>query len=117
MEHRWGNRIVVDLPVRISGAGITGTGTLQDLSVSGAFIETALPLATLTLVRIQIPRGPNGRLEHADTWGFVVRQNHRGIGIEWCDLAPLPTTELPSLRWHSGSRQRSVESRALVTIS
>jgi len=117
MEHRWGNRITVDLPVRIGGAGITGTGMLRNLSVSGAFIETSLPLAALTMVRIQIPRGPYGRLEAADTWGFVVRQDHHGIGVEWCDLAPLQPVEVSSLSWHSASRQRSVRTRAPVTIS
>jgi PilZ domain len=117
MEHRWGNRIVVDLPVRISGHGIAGAGTMRDLSVSGAFIETPLPLASLSMVRIQIPRGLDAQLPAADAWGFVVRQDRDGIGIEWCDLAPLPQLEMPALSWHSASRQRSVESSVHVTIS
>jgi len=107
MEHRWGSRILVDLPVRISGQGVTGTGTLRNLSVSGGFIETALPLAVLTMVRVQIPRGLDGGLPAADTWGFVVRHERHGIGMEWCDLAPLPL-QVRALSWHSVSRQRSV---------
>lgn len=117
MEHRWGDRIEIDLPVRISGTQITGNGTLRNLSVSGAFIETSLPLESLALVRIRIARGPHGPRAPIVVWGFVVRHETPGIGIEWCELAPLRQEELPSLSWHSASRQRSVESRALVTIS
>jgi hypothetical protein len=88
MEHRWGNRISVDQPVRINSAGLSGTGTLRNLSVSGAFIETSLPLSTLAMVRVSIPRSPRARAR-ADARGFVVRRERDGIGIEWFDLAAL----------------------------
>ncbi|HTP40605.1 MAG TPA: PilZ domain-containing protein [Steroidobacteraceae bacterium] len=106
MEHRWGNRIAVDLPVRISGAGFTGTGILRNLSVSGGFIETSLPLPSLGMVCVQIPRGRNAGLPAAGTWGFVARQDQWGIGVEWCDLAPLAMSPA-ALSSHSVSRQRS----------
>jgi hypothetical protein len=117
MEHRWGNRVPTDLPVRISCAHLTGNGTLRNLSVSGAFIETSLPLASLAMVRVRIPRDPHDSTAPAIVWGFVARRDSRGIGIEWCELATLQPADLPSLSWHSGSRQRSVESHAVVTIS
>jgi hypothetical protein len=94
MEHRWGNRIAIDVPVRLSAAGLAGTGILRNLSASGAFVETALPLAPLTRVRVQIPRGSVPGLGRADAWGFVVRQATPGVGIEWCDVAPLRAEEL-----------------------
>lgn len=106
MEHRWGSRISVDLPVRISGVGVGGRGVLRDLSVSGGFVETALPLAALALVRIQIPRGMDGSLPTADVWGFVVRRTTQGAGIEWCELAParLGQRMLDEYQWRSFSR-------------
>lgn len=88
MEHRWGNRIIVDLPIWLSGSSVTGPGVLRNLSSSGALIETPLPLATLAMVRVKIPR--NGALRPATVWGFIVRKGGDGFGIEWCDAAPLP---------------------------
>jgi hypothetical protein len=88
MEHRWGHRISIDLPIWVSSGGIAGPGMLRNLSVSGALIETSLPLATLTMVRVQIPR--SGELPHASAWGFIVRDGSNGFGIEWCDSPPLP---------------------------
>jgi hypothetical protein len=94
MEHRWGNRVAIDLPVRLSAASLAGSGILRNLSASGAFVETALPIAPLTLVRVQIPRGPASGSRRTDAWGFVVRQDVQGVGIEWCDVAPLHAEDL-----------------------
>src|SRR5512144_979769 len=90
MEHRWGNRIIVDLPVWLSGCGVAGPGVLRNLSTSGALVETPLPLATLTMVRVQVPG--NRELPSATAWGFIVREGDEGFGMEWCDAAPLPVT-------------------------
>jgi hypothetical protein len=86
MEHRWGTRIPVNVPVRISSASLSGTGRLRDLSVSGAYIETALALPASAWVQVQVARGtqPVMRLS-----GLVIRRDGHGIGIEWLDLAPL----------------------------
>jgi hypothetical protein len=94
MEHRWGTRVAIDLPVRISTEGLTGTGVLRNVSASGAFIETALPLAVLTMVRIHIPRDEACGTSHKDAWCFVVRQEARGVGVEWCEAAPLRVEDL-----------------------
>lgn len=100
MEHRWGNRIIVDLPVSISGASVAGRGVLRNLSSTGGYVETALPLAALTMVRVQIPRGNHG-LAPVDTWGLVVRQDQGGVGIEWCDAVAIgvdQSVQLPEMR-------------------
>ena len=88
MEHRWGNRSIVDLPVSICGASVAGRGVLRNVSSTGGYIETALPLAALTMVRVQIARDTHG-LAPADAWGLVVRQDRDGVGVEWCDAAPV----------------------------
>jgi ribosomal protein L19 len=117
MEHRWGDRVAIDVPVRISSNGATGSGTLRNISVSGAFIETALPLSALTMVRIVIPRSPDTGRARADARGFVVRRDRNGIGIEWCERAPMQAVEVKSLSWHSVSRHRNVATPRRITIS
>ena len=117
MEHRWGDRVTIEVPVRISSNGATGSGTLRNISTSGAFIETALPLSTLTMVRIMIPRGPNAGWARADVRGFVVRRDRNGVGIEWCEHAPMEAVESLSLSWYSVSRHRNVATPRRITIS
>ena len=117
MEHRWGDRVAVDQPVRISSAGITGTGTLRNLSVSGAFIETSLPLAAMAKVRVWFPRAAGSRTASAAALGFVVRRERDAIGVEWCDLAVLRPADLAAFSWHAGSPQRTAETRRQITIS
>lgn len=97
MEHRWGNRVAIDLPVRISTAGLAGTGVLRNLSASGAFLETALPLEPLSMVRVQIPRGSLRGSGSAVARGLVVRSDTTGVGIEWCEVAPVRLSELSEL--------------------
>jgi hypothetical protein len=98
MEHRWGTRIPVNVPVRISSAALSGSGTLRDLSVSGAYIETVIALPESAWVQVRVARGvePAMRLS-----GLVIRHDGRGVGIEWLDLAPLELA--PSLRSAPGS--------------
>jgi hypothetical protein len=94
MEHRCGNRMAIDLPVRISTAGFTGTGVLRNLSSSGAFVETSLPLEPLSMVRVEVPRGGLRGSGGADARGLVVRVDAAGVGIEWCEVAPVLLSEL-----------------------
>ena len=89
MEHRWGDRTVVNLRVRISTDSLVGDGILKDLSVSGAFVETSLPLAAMSLVQIRVLRSARRRVSPATASGFVVRKTHDGIGLEWTELAAL----------------------------
>jgi hypothetical protein len=106
MEHRWGTRVAIHVPVRISATSLAGAGILRNLSASGAFIETALPIAPLTLVRIEMPRSTARDSRRADAWGFVVRQDVQGVGIEWCDVAPWRADDLsqPTQVMHSPAR-------------
>ncbi|HXC59954.1 MAG TPA: hypothetical protein VN645_11600 [Steroidobacteraceae bacterium] len=98
MEHRWGDRTDVTVRVWIDGAFLSGAGTLRNLSSSGAYIETSLPLSPLTMVRIRLPDSNQGPLTD-DDWGLVVRQDSGGIGVEWCDAAAPTIKERP----HSNS--------------
>ena len=89
MEHRWGERVGVDIPVRITGHPFTvRTGRLSNLSVSGAFIRADLDVRPLSriLVAIELPHRPKSDAPMIPA--FVARKLKDGIGIEWCEFKP-----------------------------
>src|SRR5579864_245315 len=91
MEHRWGERLKVALPVRIRAPyGLVGTGLVINFSVSGAFIATTLPVAPLSQVRVTFPTGRyaarGGRMGSSTFTAQVVRQNAGGFAVEWCEF-------------------------------
>jgi PilZ domain-containing protein len=87
MEHRWGWRLRVDLTARVGDAtGLMNIARLRDVSVSGAFLETAAILRAFSSVDVQFRThtGSNSRLLSAQ----VVRTTPDGVGIEWREFAP-----------------------------
>jgi hypothetical protein len=91
MEHRWGERLEVALPVRIRAPyGLVGSGLVTNFSVSGAFIATTLPVAPLSQVRVSFRFGRRAaRIMHLDGSTFaaqVVRHNAAGFAVEWCEF-------------------------------
>jgi hypothetical protein len=55
MEHRWGERVQVDFPVRVTAHRFSvRDGRLTDLSVSGARVEAELEARALARVRVAI---------------------------------------------------------------
>jgi hypothetical protein len=89
MEHRWGERVGVDIPVRITGQPFTvRTGRLSNLSVSGAFIRAEVDVRPLSriVVAIELPHRPKSDAPMIPA--FVARKLKDGIGIEWCEFKP-----------------------------
>jgi hypothetical protein len=91
MEHRWGERVEVALPVRIRAPfGLVGTGLVTNFSVSGAFIATTLPVAPLSQVRVTFAfgrRAARNMQPGSSTFaGQVVRHNSAGFAVEWCEF-------------------------------
>jgi hypothetical protein len=91
MEHRWGERVQVDFPVRVTTHRFwVREGRLADMSVSGALIEANLEAQVLSRIQIAIvlPLRP----KHASpvVEAYVARKYKRGFGIEWCEFAPGP---------------------------
>jgi hypothetical protein len=85
MEHRWGHRRPCRARVCISaGTGVAGTARVRDVSVSGAFLETALPLPLFAQIAVAVLQddGAQHRLEFT---AAVVRTAPDGVGIEWCE--------------------------------
>ncbi len=86
MEHRWGRRIEMKLPVQLIIASLGPVhARIEDVSISGAFVRTApLALGLGLDVILRRSRG-HGRERIA---AHVVRQTRDGVGIEWYDIAP-----------------------------
>src|ERR1700733_13340371 len=117
MEHRWGQRIAVNIPIRLrlSRSGPISIGRLTNVSLSGAFLTPRFDLRTLARLQVffEIPR--TKRLPSA-TDAFVARISAQGIGLEWCDFSPPAVVVLirslsapPLLGWQN---QHSSSSRS-----
>ena len=103
MEHRWGERLKVELPVRIwTSYGKVGTGGILDVSVSGAFVATSLPIALFSPLYVIFPatRSEDGSTASRRFMAHVVRKAPVGLGIEWFDFA---TEDLVALTGSRGS--------------
>lgn len=84
MEHRFGRRYACGAPVRISaGAESEGAGRLVNVSMSGAYIQTALDLplfAPVSIVKVRKDDHTPVELQAS-----VVRRDNGGVGVEWCE--------------------------------
>ncbi len=89
MEHRWGERISVYVPVRLDARPrALAPGCIRNASLSGAYIETSARLPPGTLLAVELERL---RLESHERCGLracLVRQDARGIAVEWSEFAP-----------------------------
>lgn len=109
MEHRWGQRIRVDIPVQIAAPPLSlRPARLANLSLSGACIASEYVLRPLSRVEllIVVPFKPGN--EASRTTAYVTRSNPDGIGVEWCEYAPPVVNELmQSLNPRGVSRLRT----------
>jgi hypothetical protein len=89
MEHRWGQRVPVDMDVRlVARPSAIGAGRLRDISVSGAFVQTRLTVPLLARIHVEVTLNLRHGAETHDIPAYVVRSGADGVGIEWCELAP-----------------------------
>lgn len=89
MEHRWGRRIPVKIPVRlILESGEPVIGETENVSFSGALIQTTRSVRLLSRLQVEVilPREIGGRAEPVPA--HVTRKLRDGAAIEWCDFAP-----------------------------
>jgi hypothetical protein len=94
-ERRWGPRIQVDLPVRLSlDAGRVETGRMRNLSISGALIECAAELPTFTPLRVEVLAGSEAIHDRIELGARVVRAEHPCLGIEWREFEPQALVDL-----------------------
>ena len=95
MEHRWGKRVVVDVPFRLVGGAFSGrSARLTNLSVSGGCVRSSFEPRLLSHIElaIELPQ----RFMHAvpRLTAYVTRTFKGGVGIEWCEFAPPLVGEL-----------------------
>jgi hypothetical protein len=120
MEHRWGERVGVDIPVRITGHPFSvRTGRLSNLSVSGAFIRADVDVRLLSriVVAIELPQRP--KRDAPLIAAFVARKFKDGIGIEWCEFKPPAVNRLlqSSAARHYRRKRNSRNSGAISRLS
>lgn len=102
VEHRWGERVRVDIPVHVTAAPKAKVdGHMKNLSLSGALMKADcdLRLHLLIDVHIEVPASsPHTGVVKA----YVSRKLPDGVGIEWCQFAPPIVKDLlrsPSIRF------------------
>jgi hypothetical protein len=119
MEHRWGQRLRVEIPVRIiAHAFSVRHGVLCNLSVSGAFIELDYDLRPLSRVQVALDHNHRSRHDAPTVAAYVTRKLKHGVGVEWCEFAPPDVTRLLrtfTLRPHV--RMRKPDVPAAITVS
>jgi PilZ domain len=94
LEHRWGERIAVNIPVRLEGnVSPASTGCVQNLSLSGALVRSHSDLRLNTLIEVSIALPPPCT-RIAVIKALVSRRCEDGVGIEWYEFAPNIIREL-----------------------
>jgi hypothetical protein len=95
MEQRWGERLPVNVPVRVSAHAFSvRDGRLTDLSVSGANLTVDLDLRLMSRVEVMVVLPYRSKHEAPALYGYVARKYQDGFGIEWCEFAPAAVGEL-----------------------
>jgi len=87
MEHRWGQRVALGLPVHLAANGDSGAGKLRDASISGGFIETAVALPLYTNLGVVVLLGTGAAQRAVELPACVTRVARDGVGVEWRDMA------------------------------
>lgn len=89
MEHRWGERMAMGIPVTVTVHSFAAhDGRLVNVSMSGALIEADFDARVLSRIRVRIrPPGPP-EAPPLELTAYVVRRSSAGIGVEWCEFAP-----------------------------
>ena len=95
MEHRWGDRIEVDIPVQVSvPPSVIGTGQVRNISISGAWISGRFDLPPLARAFVVFDLEIAGVRERLPIACYVARVRPEGIGVEWRELAPQIVSDL-----------------------
>jgi hypothetical protein len=83
MEHRWGTRVDLFTPAAVvTPSGRSFKALVRNASLSGAFVETFVRLVPLSRIVLK-PAVPGADWMEA----CVVRNEPRGVGVEWLEPA------------------------------
>jgi PilZ domain len=93
-EHRWGDRVKVNIPVQMSANALTGgEGCMKNLSLSGALVKADVDLGLHALIHVSIAV-PSPSQSGASIAAYVSRKAREGVGVEWCEFAPSVVKDL-----------------------
>ena len=88
MEHRWGHRRDINRTVQLeTRGGVASRGRLTNVSISGAFVKTALPAPLFSHIRLQFTGMVHDKRTPISLEGQVVRKDEGGFGVEWSEFA------------------------------
>ena len=96
MEHRWGQRIAMDVPVRFTwtGSSLVSIGRLVNVSLSGGFLAIHSELRPLSRIEISLDSPLRTRRPTPAVEAYVARSSATGVGLEWCTFAHPTVVEL-----------------------
>lgn len=88
MEHRWGQRVTLEVPVRLYfNDAALGRGLLRNVSASGALIETSLEIPVFANLVVALPASGEASPQIHELPASVVRRVPAGVAVEWRDMA------------------------------
>ena len=112
MEHRCGLRRPVSLAVHLwTRGGVASHGELQNVSLSGALVRTALPVRLLARVTFQFKTSRAVKVKMTAE-AQVVRVTNTGFAVEWCEFAPSSIELLMRSAWGTETDQPHGASRS-----
>jgi hypothetical protein len=86
IDHRWGERFRVDIPVQVTVQALSGIdGRLKNLSLSGALLSACFDLRVHSLIEVNL--APPSWPKPAPVKAYVTRKRNQDVGIEWCEFA------------------------------
>jgi PilZ domain len=89
VEHRWGRRISVRIPVRlIPDFGDPIIGETQNISFSGALVQTARSVRLGSHVQIELILPDELGTPPERVAAHVIRKMGARAALEWCEFAP-----------------------------
>jgi hypothetical protein len=90
MEHRWGQRIEVAIPVRLYALAHPRehAACFANLSLSGSWIPANFGLRTLSRIRVVFDPSLLPLNSPNTVTAYVARQSHDGTALEWCEHSP-----------------------------
>jgi hypothetical protein len=95
MEHRWGQRVTLEAPVRLYfDDAALGRGVLRNVSTSGALIETSLEIPVFANLVVALPTIGEASPQIHELAASVVRRVPVGVAVEWRDMACPAIVEL-----------------------
>lgn len=96
MDHRWGQRLKLDVQVRLHATSWRAPrrACLRNISASGGLLETEPGLPPLKRIEVEIAVCSQGRIDLIRIPACVVRKADLGVGVEWCEVLPFAVDQL-----------------------